>query len=99
MSNESTIKIFIAYSREDTSILNKLRTNLKVLERAHNVKVWYDGEMEVGSDWEKSIKTHLHTADIILLLISENFIASDYCYNNEIYVLNILHFVTGWGSW
>ena len=91
MSNESTIKIFIAYSREDTSILNKLRTNLKVLERAHNVKVWYDGEIEVGSDWEKSIKTHLHTADIILLLISENFIASDYCYNNEMTEALSLH--------
>lgn len=83
MAQKENIKIFIAYSREDQDILNRLRTNLKVLERTQNIEVWYDGKIEVGSDWEKQIKTNLYSADIILLLISENFIASDYCYNNE----------------
>ncbi len=91
MPNENTINIFIAYSREDAEILKKLRTNLKVLERTQNVNVWYDGEIEAGSDWEKSIKTHLYTADIILLLVTENFIASDYCYDVEMKEALSLH--------
>ena len=91
MAQNENIKIFIAYSREDQHILNRLRTNLKVLERTQNIQVWYDGEIEVGSDWQKQIKTNLYSADIILLLVSENFIASDYCYDTEMTEALSLH--------
>ncbi len=63
--------------------MEKLRTHLRPLERVKMAKIWYDGIIEAGKDWEKEIKTHLHTADIILLLISADFIDSDYCYDEE----------------
>ncbi|MFK7774609.1 MAG: FISUMP domain-containing protein [Saprospiraceae bacterium] len=79
----SPVKIFIAYSREDSKLMEKLRTHLRPLERARMAKIWYDGIIEVGNDWEKEIKNHLHSAQIILLLISADFIDSDYCYDEE----------------
>lgn len=79
----SPIKIFIAYSRKDSNLMEKLRTHLRPLERAKMAKIWYDGIIEAGKDWEKEIKTHLHAAEIILLLISADFMDSDYCYDKE----------------
>ncbi len=83
MNSHNITKIFIAYSRKDEKILNELRLHFTVLERAEKVQIWYDGMIEAGGDWEQSIKDSLNSADIILLLISHNFIASDYCYNKE----------------
>ena len=91
MSNKKTLQIFIAYSRRDAEILEELRIHLKVLERIQNVKIWYDGLIEAGHDWEASIKTNLYEADIILLLISQNFLASDYCYDTEMTQALALH--------
>ena len=91
MPKDNHIKIFIAYSREDTDILTELRKNLVVLERTQDIDVWYDGEIEVGANWANSIKEELHSADIILLLISQNFIASDYCYDTEMTQALALH--------
>lgn len=79
----SLTQIFIAYSRKDSELMEKLRTHLRPLERVRMAKIWYDGIIEAGRDWEKEIKTHLHTADIILLLISADFMDSDYCYDEE----------------
>lgn len=79
----SPIKIFIAYSRKDSILMEKLRTHLRPLERAKMAKIWYDGIIEAGKNWENEIKTHLHNAEIILLLISADFIDSDYCYDEE----------------
>lgn len=83
MEEDKPVKMFLAYSREDSSILEELRIHLKILERTQNLEVWFDGLIEAGSEWEKSILNNLLQADIILLLISQNFIASDYCYNKE----------------
>ena len=89
--SKKPLQIFIAYSRRDAEILDELRIHLKVLERIQNVKIWYDGLIEAGHDWEQSIKTNLHQADIILLLISQNFLASDYCYDTEMTQALALH--------
>lgn len=63
--------------------MEKLRVHLRPLERARMAEIWFDGIIEAGNDWEKEIKTHLHSAEIILLLISADFIDSDYCYDEE----------------
>jgi len=80
---EDVIKVFIAYSRQDFDLLTELRSHIKILERAHKIKAWHDGEIEAGHEWEIEIKKALHSADIILLLISKDFLASDYCYEKE----------------
>lgn len=76
-------KIFIAYAREDAKYLNNLLEFLKPLERSESIEMWYDGEILPGEAWDTAIKEHLHNADIIMLLVSSNSLASDYFYDNE----------------
>ena len=45
--------------------------------------MWHDRNISAGTEWEREINKHLNEADIILLLISPDFIASDYCYSKE----------------
>ena len=77
------VKIFIAYSRKDSEYLDEIRTHFTPLERSQKVTVWYDGKIEPGAVWEVEIKKRLHTAHIILLLVSADSIASDYFYDKE----------------
>ena len=79
----SNIKIFIAYSRKDSHFLEQLQTQLKPLERQDNIDIWYDGKIEPGVQWDEAINHHLHTADIILLLVSADAINSNYFYDVE----------------
>ena len=76
-------QIFIAYSRKDSAFLDELRVQLTPLERSGKVKIWYDGKIEPGVVWETAIKENLHAADIILMLVSADAIASDYFYDKE----------------
>ncbi len=84
METSKIIKIFIAYSRKDTDFLNDLRIFLWPLENNQSIKIWYDGEIIPGQVWENEIKQALHTAEIFLLLVSANSLASDYFYNKEV---------------
>jgi hypothetical protein len=77
------LEIFYCYAREDHALRNELDQHLTTLIRTGPVKAWYDGEIVPGVSWEEEIETHLNTADIILLLISQAFIKSDYCYSKE----------------
>ncbi len=79
----STIEIFCCYVRKDQSLLNELRMHLIPLQRRGLIKVWNDTDISPGREWEEEIKKHLRTAQIILLLVSPDFIASDYCYSNQ----------------
>jgi predicted transcriptional regulator len=77
-------KIFIAYSKEDGAMLKKLMGHLKVLERTGLVhRIWFDGEIQGGLNWDEQIKAHLRQSSIILLLVSPAFIASDQVYHSE----------------
>lgn len=92
INTPENINIFIAYSREDVSFLEELRTQLNVLERIGLVdKIWYDGLIEAGADWEQTILNALHNSDIILLLVSADFIASNFSYEKEMQEAIRLH--------
>ena len=77
------IDIFIAYAHEDEKILEELKTHLTVLERTQNVTIWYDGLVMPGQEWQATTKEVMQKSQIILLLISADFIASDECYNES----------------
>ncbi len=79
----NTIKIFIAYSRQDRKYLEDLRTYLHPLIEAERLEIWDDGEIIAGSNWNETIQNHLKSADIILLLISARSLASNYFYKKE----------------
>ncbi len=68
---------------QDEALLNKLKTHLRPLQRQGLIDVWYDREISAGTEWEQEIKQHLNTAQIILLLVSPDFMDSDYCYGIE----------------
>ena len=77
------IKIFCSYAHEDEALLNKLKAQLRPLERKGLIKLWHDRDISAGTEWEHEIDAHLDTANIILLLVSPDFMNSNYCYSIE----------------
>ncbi len=77
------VKIFFCYAPEDVALLNRLKTHLRPLQRQGLIDMWHDRNIDAGTDWAQEIDKHLSTAQIILLLVSPDFIASDYCYSVE----------------
>lgn len=77
------IKLFFSYSHKDEKLRNELAKRLALLKRNGLITDWYDRNIDAGAEWGREIDTHLNSADIILLLVSPDFIASDYCYNLE----------------
>lgn len=77
------VKILFCYAHEDEALLNKLKTHLKPLQLEGLIEGWHDRDISAGMDWEREISNHLNEAQIILLLISPDFMGSDYCYSIE----------------
>lgn len=77
------VEILFCYARKDERLLNSLKAHLEPMRREGLIDLWYDRDISAGADWKREINTHLNTAQIILLLISSDFIASDYCYSVE----------------
>ena len=78
-----SIEIFLCYAREDEELLKGLEKHLRVLQRQGIISIWYDRNISAGTEWEREIDNHLNTARLILLLISPDFLDSDYCYGIE----------------
>lgn len=78
-------KVFFSYSRsrKDATLRDEIEKYLTNLKRQHAVISWHDGEIEAGGEWDNEIKAHLDSAHIILLLVSQDFLASKYCYEQE----------------
>lgn len=77
------IHICCCYAHEDTSLLEKLKVSLEPFRRAGSISVWTDCDITAGAEWEKEIQKRLRIAQVILLLVSPAFLASDYCYGVE----------------
>src|SRR5260221_3901442 len=78
-----SVEIFFCYAHEDRTLRNELEKHLSPLKRSELAITWHDRGILPGMDWKHEIDIHLNTADIILLLISADFINSDYCYSEE----------------
>ena len=75
---------FILIPTKMRSYENNLRNHLAILRRQGVITDWHDRKIGAGREWEGEIDEHLNTAHVILLLISSDFIASDYCYDVEV---------------
>lgn len=75
--------LFFSYSHADENVRDQLEKHLSALQRQGGISSWHDRRITAGTELGEAIDTHLDTADIILLLISPDFIASDYCYELE----------------
>ncbi len=78
-----SLDLFIAYAREDEEIRKRLEKHLTSLRRQGLINPWHDGKIEPGVEWSNEIEIKLNTADIIVLLISVDFLHSDYCHDIE----------------
>lgn len=77
-------KVFISYSHKDETFKDELDTHFSALKRSGLVDVWHDRRIDAGTEWDDEIKAELESADIILLLVSANFLASEYIWKVEI---------------
>lgn len=76
-------RLFYSYSHKDEVLRKELETHLTLLQRQGLIESWNDRDIEAGDEWKQKIDENLERADIILLLVSADFIASDYCYEKE----------------
>ncbi len=83
-SPKNGFKIFIAYAHQDEEYLKKFIRCLVPLKRLGMIDLWHDHEILVGSDWDKKIRKELYDADIIVFLVSYDFLASEYISSVEV---------------
>lgn len=78
------VEVFCAYHSKDEKLWRKLEKHLMILERRKIINAWSSHMLRPGEEQLKTINAHINTADIILLLVSPDFLASDYCYEIEV---------------
>ncbi|HTK11837.1 MAG TPA: toll/interleukin-1 receptor domain-containing protein [Ktedonobacteraceae bacterium] len=84
MSNVLTpIEIFCSYADEDDALFRKLEKHLGLLKQRGLITLWHNRLPLPGTNWAQDVDAHINSASVILLLISANFLASDYCYGTE----------------
>jgi hypothetical protein len=74
-STTNALTLFYAYAHQDERLRNELDKHLSLLKRQGHLSTWYDRDTSAGTDWAHEIDTHLEIADLILLLVSADFIA------------------------
>lgn len=82
--SKSPARVFISYSHEDECFRQALEAHLSVLVRLNFLDIWHDRKISPGDVWAGAVDENLKRADIILLLISPDFVASDYCWDVEL---------------
>ena len=76
-------EVFISFSHRDQPLRTELDKHLSNLKRQNIITSWYDGNIIPGTELEPEIMLHLKCAQIILLLMSADFISSDFCYTKS----------------
>ncbi|MHB8390159.1 MAG: TIR domain-containing protein [Acidobacteriaceae bacterium] len=77
-------RIFISYSHKDDSFRQELENHLSTMKRNGHIDVWSDRRIAPGQEWKGEIDENLEKSDLVLLLVSSDFVASDYCYDVEL---------------
>lgn len=83
-TSQGPMSVFLSYAHEDEWLLSKLEAHLSGLKREGLISTWYDRQIMPGSHWAGVVDRHLEQASLILLLVSPDFLKSDYCYEIEI---------------
>jgi len=77
------VRLFYSYSHEDEALRDELAKHLSVLKRQGVISEWHDRRIGAGDEWKGAIDKNLEEAQVILLLVSSSFLASDYCWDVE----------------
>jgi hypothetical protein len=78
------LKVFVSYSHADELLKSELLKHLEPLRRLGLIESWHDRKLKPGQEWDKVISANLNNADIILILVSVDFVNSEYCYDIEL---------------
>lgn len=84
MSEPMPATVFISYAHADEPLKNELLAHLAPLKLERLIGIWHDREMVPGVKFEDTIQRELASSDLVLLLISSDFLASDYCAEKEL---------------
>ena len=77
-------QIFVSYSHRDKVHLHRLQVHFRPFERDYSIQVWSDEKIQSGQLWRKEIETALKQTAVAILLISADFLASDFIANEEL---------------
>ena len=80
----AAVRLFYSYAHEDEELRNELERHLKILERKQLIAPWHDRRITAGRDWNSEIDINLRDAELVLLLVSADFMASDYIVGKEL---------------
>lgn len=75
--------VFFSYCHKDEDLRDRLETHLAMLKKQGLIEAWHDRRIKAGDEFDHSISSQLNSADVILLLVSPDFLASSYCYDIE----------------
>jgi hypothetical protein len=76
-------KLFYSYSHADSVYRDELNKHLSIMKRSGLISSWHDRCILAGDDWVGQIDNNMQSSDLVLLLVSADFLASDYCYDVE----------------
>ena len=79
-----SFSMFVSYASEDQALVDELRAHLSLLQHQNIIRDWHEHRINAGAELKDEIIQHLNTAQVILLLVSVDFINSDYCYGVEV---------------
>lgn len=82
-NGEASIQVYISYAEKDEDLEEELVTHLTLLKRQRIISTWHSRQIGLGREKDKEFDSHIDTAQIILLLVSPRFMASNYCYEQE----------------
>ncbi len=78
------LNVFYSYAHKDEDLRDELAVHLAILKRQGKIRPWHDRQITGGQEWAGEIDDNLNAADVILLLVSPTFVASDYCWDVEL---------------
>src|SRR5437588_787902 len=84
VQSPASVELFYSYAHSDEPLCKELQKHLTALKRAGLISDWYDRKIEPGAEWAAQIQEAMERAGIILLLVSADFLASQYISDIEL---------------